>query len=135
MRPAMPTDVHQVLYASQLGAQFGPEAVRSILQVSREHNRVAGLSGALLFDGARFVQLLEGEGPPLASLMRRIETDRRHSHYRLLHDAASARGRRCSGWVAGYVDAEHVDAFHASLAAGADAVDAFVIMLGDADVI
>lgn len=131
----MKSDIHQFLYISQLAPDFGSEAVRSILQVSREHNRAAELSGALLFDGARFVQLLEGTEDVLHALTQRIAVDRRHVHFVVLHDSPSAAGRLCNGWSAGYVEGEQVDAFAASVGSGGDLIAAFSRLLARADVI
>lgn len=67
----------QLVYISEM-APGTVEAVSAIEAVSRRKNRAAGISGALLFDGARFCQLLEGAEPEVRGLMERIGVDPRH---------------------------------------------------------
>lgn len=52
--------------------------VESILSVSRRNNDRVGLSGLLIFDGRRFLQVLEGEGAAVRATVQRIQTDPRH---------------------------------------------------------
>ncbi|NJC33231.1 hypothetical protein GGR88_000705 [Sphingomonas jejuensis] len=55
-----------------------PVDVDEILATSRRNNQQAGLSGLLIFDGRRFLQVLEGEGAAVRSTVERIQADPRH---------------------------------------------------------
>ncbi len=122
----------QILYVSQLahGANFG--VVKDIVRASRAHNPARSITGALLFDGERFCQLLEGRHVEVAPLMRRIEGDARHVRVRTLH-AGPTSGRVLRSWRSGYCEsASDLDVFEHSLA-GTDAVRAFIALAHTAD--
>lgn len=128
--------VRQVVYTSILGEVPGLEAIGPIMQLSRARNPMAGVSGALLFDGARFAQLLEGDPVVLGHLVDRIATDSRHHAFERILDVNGEGPRQCSRWVAGYVDSEAFDAFVAtSLTDSRTTLAAFMVLLKDADVI
>lgn len=63
-----------------------------ILTVSRVRNRASGITGMLLAENGRFVQLLEGPEDEVRELMSRIAADPRHEHVRILaEDGVSVR--------------------------------------------
>lgn len=68
----------QLLYVSDLSPGTSDEVVAAIAIVSTQRNLASGISGALLFDGRRFCQLLEGAEPEVRSLMAQIMVDSRH---------------------------------------------------------
>jgi hypothetical protein len=43
-----------------------------------EYNKLVGVTGLLVFDGVRYIQLIEGEDSAVDLLMARIARDRRH---------------------------------------------------------
>ncbi|HSI57055.1 MAG TPA: BLUF domain-containing protein [Ideonella sp.] len=94
----------QILYVSALADHCGASDVSDVIQVSRDHNPREGIRGALVFDGAQFAQLLQGERDKLLQLMQRIEADGRHRQIAVLLraecDAALARPQ----WLAGYCE-------------------------------
>ena len=51
--------LRRLLYVSDLAPTMPSTVVGQILRQSRERNHLLQLSGALLFDGERFCQLLE----------------------------------------------------------------------------
>lgn len=53
-------------------------AVRNILTTSRANNASCNLTGALLFGGTCFAQVLEGSFDAVTATMERIERDPRH---------------------------------------------------------
>ncbi|MBU1607693.1 MAG: BLUF domain-containing protein [Alphaproteobacteria bacterium] len=57
----------------------GEEAVSEILGVSRIRNASLGVTGALIFAGGRFAQLLEGRELDVLDLQNSILHDTRHS--------------------------------------------------------
>jgi hypothetical protein len=68
------------LYASEcaLPPAWAPRAVEDIVARSMPRNAALGVTGALLFTGARFVQFLEGPASSIATLRRSILADTRH---------------------------------------------------------
>ena len=100
----------QLLYISRLGPGCNFSVVREIVGVARRSNPALGITGALLFDGERFCQLMEGGEPEVRALMRRIEADPRHTRVELLHADVSSAGPLMTRWVSGYCDAHDLDA-------------------------
>ena len=86
-------DLHRWLYVShcRLPATWSDAAVADIVAVSRLRNAALGMTGALLFTGTRFAQIIEGTSAGLAILQASIERDPRHADVRTVltgrHDA------------------------------------------------
>jgi hypothetical protein len=67
--------------------------IEAILDASRRNNLAGGVTGALIFDGGVFAQLLEGPRREIEATFERIQCDPRHRDVEvLLLDAASVRG-------------------------------------------
>jgi hypothetical protein len=59
-------------------------AVTEILRVARRNNTQTGLTGVLLFDGASFLQAIEGDIDRVESLYESIACDLRHEDIEVL---------------------------------------------------
>ncbi len=130
-------DLHHCLTLSRLTGRLGDTGLRDILHRSRERNPARGLTGALLFDGERFVQLLEGPREAVQALAERIRADPRHEGLTVVVEGPAEGGlRRCATWQMGYADPDAVASFEAGLAAaeGHAAIDAFLRLLAGSDV-
>lgn len=68
----------QLCYISTARPQVTWEVVEQILAVSRGNNPRAGVTGLLLFNGKRFLQLLEGPEAAVKATYARISLDPRH---------------------------------------------------------
>ncbi|NNM76300.1 BLUF domain-containing protein [Sphingomonas sp. ID1715] len=68
----------QLCYISTARPQVGWDGVDDILAVSRRNNGGARVSGLLLFNGKRFLQLLEGPAVQVEETYARILRDDRH---------------------------------------------------------
>lgn len=124
----------QVLYLSQLAHELDSNVVKDVVRVSRTHNPARGITGALLFDGERFCQLLEGSQSEVIPLMLRITRDARHGEIRTLH-SGPASIRALHSWRSGYCHAAgDLDPFEGVRGlAGAAAVQAFIALARAAD--
>ena len=67
-----------LLYVSRVAPGTGGEQIAAIATISRQRNLAVLISGALLCDGSRFCQLLEGPEVEVRLLMTRITADPRH---------------------------------------------------------
>lgn len=105
----MDQDGFELLYASRLTDNVPVQEVGRVVESARRRNAVAGITGALLFDGARFCQLLEGSGAAVLDLMSRILVDPRHCEIVRLHQSPCAIPRFRS-WHIGYVQLHDVEA-------------------------
>ena len=73
-----------------------------ILDTSRQRNGTAGITGALLFNEDRFVQVLEGGKAAVTDTFERILLDPRHQEVELLFDSSTAQ-RRLPEWSMAFV--------------------------------
>lgn len=82
----------QLCYISTARPFVTPREIETILEISRVNNRRAGVTGILLFNGKRFLQLLEGDADAVETVYRRIARDPRHfAIVRLSERAIDAR--------------------------------------------
>lgn len=61
------------------------QAIESILKIARSKNAELGITGALLYSGGYFSQVIEGPMDALEDLFEVIQNDPRHSDVRVLH--------------------------------------------------
>ena len=124
----------QLLYVSRLAPECTWEVMKEIAEAARRHNPAFGITGALLFDGERFCQLIEGNEPEVRALMDNISRDARHTSVKLLFTGRSPSGPSTQRWVCGYCDAHELEAFDtAPEPAGGVALDWFLSVLHGAD--
>ena len=68
-----------VIYASTAKAGLVGLPLVDLLEKARVENRRLGLTGLLLHDDGSFFQVLEGQGPVVDAMYRKIVADPRHS--------------------------------------------------------
>lgn len=61
-----------------------PEEIESILDASRRNNALVGVTGALMFSGGYFIQVLEGAEEAVEATFERIQQDPRHGNVQLV---------------------------------------------------
>lgn len=124
----------QLLYVSRLAPACTWEVMKEIVDAARRNNPAFGITGALLFDGERFCQLIEGEEPAVRTLMDNIAQDPRHTDVKLLFTGRSPSGPGTQRWISGYCDAHELEAFDTAPGpAEAIALDWFFSVLRGAD--
>lgn len=94
------SDLFALLYVSEMGVPDADEVGRICAQ-SRVNNLRDAISGLLVFDGQCFCQLVEGPGPKIVDLRRRLERDPRHRAMRVLQFGLATE-RRFASWRLGY---------------------------------
>lgn len=92
-----------VLYVSRSSLEPSLEEpeVANIVNTAVTRNAELQVTGALLFTGAHFAQVLEGPREAVAGLLTRIEADRRHRDFTTVH-TCSVRKRMFSDWAMAY---------------------------------
>lgn len=70
----------QLCYVSNASEEVDSGVVEDILNFARAENRLVNITGLLLFNGKRFLQILEGDEENVTNVYNRIKRDRRHSH-------------------------------------------------------
>ncbi len=73
------------------------QAISELLGVSQRNNTRDGLTGALAVNDGWFLQVIEGPGTALDSLLRRLADDSRHTEIELLSRRAVS-GRLFPDW-------------------------------------
>ena len=111
-----------------------PGAVAQIWRSSRERSLRLGLTGAMIFDGECFCELLEGEASKILAVCRDIEFDLRHVGMRMLHAASAAAPRQLAVWFSGYCAGAELEALSGpSALEGEPALAAFLALLPRCD--
>lgn len=92
-----------ILYVSR--SRLSPEAadgdIDAIVEVSLARNPPSGVTGALLFTGDRFAQLLEGPEQSVLTIMASIRRDARHTDI-VVVDEGPIAARRFASWSMAY---------------------------------
>jgi Sensors of blue-light using FAD len=87
----------QVTYIST-ARQPGPSLLADIERSAMRRNGALDLTGVLLFDGVRFLQVIEGPAEAMEPMLARIADDDRHFGMVMLRDVmVEARG--FGGWA------------------------------------
>jgi hypothetical protein len=126
----------QILFVSRMapGHDFG--IVKRIVTGARRANLARGISGALLFDGERFCELIEGAEADVRALLQTVSQDPRHTHVSVLHEGPAAAGRAVPAWVCGYCDGSDLEALGSDTGLrDRPALEAFLAVLRGADVV
>jgi len=98
-------------YTSRARLDLGDEDLRQLHQQARHLNALDGVTGLLVFDGVRFLQIVEGGEEAIDSLAERLRRDPRHSAFEV-RDERFVAERAFADWSmelvrvsAGYLEA------------------------------
>jgi len=91
----------QLVYSSDDMAGFSPAQLSELLAKSRSNNQKVGITGMLLHQGGKFLQVVEGEEPVVRKLIATIAADPRHGRIEVLHQSISDR-RDFPDWSMGF---------------------------------
>lgn len=117
---------YQLIYSSTLAPDASPSCVADIIRAARIKNPVRELTGLLVFDGRHFCQYLEGRRTDVVVMGGLIETDSRHTGFRILHEGPLEGPRLFADWSMGYAQADREDLAMLTSRTGADAVAALL---------
>lgn len=73
-------NLFQIVYTSTATDSFSRGDLQAMLKGSVQRNKLAGITGLLLFKDGCFMQVLEGEEPAVKTLFGKISRDPRHHH-------------------------------------------------------
>ena len=90
--------LRQITYISTARSGFDDALFREIERHAQRWNAAMGLSGLLMFDGVRFLQVLEGHAGAVQSTFERIADDPRHFALVTLRDQ-QVEERSFGGWA------------------------------------
>jgi hypothetical protein len=89
----MSLNLQRIVYLSTAARRLSDDVVGAIAMQASTRNRMTGVSGILLSDGRRFIQVLEGGPFHVEATMKRIARDPRHTDVNIAEDVAT--DRRC----------------------------------------
>jgi EAL domain-containing protein (putative c-di-GMP-specific phosphodiesterase class I) len=92
VEPAKDTGLYFLLYVSEAVAPLSTAQLDQLLQRTRVNNARAGLTGCLLYENERFMQMLEGEHGKVMETFERICASGLHDNVRVvIHQRAKRR--------------------------------------------
>ncbi|MEO5732116.1 MAG: BLUF domain-containing protein [Rubrivivax sp.] len=103
------TDLYTLLYLSTLTPGTDELVVATIARRARVANAALGISGLLVFDGASFLQRLEGPHDALSRLVQQLRGDPRHVDMDVLCWQPLTGARLHAGWDLAYHMVEDAD--------------------------
>jgi hypothetical protein len=92
--------LHQLMYMSTLSDK-NESYLRSILEACMQSNKLAEVTGMLLYQDGRIMQVLEGEEVVIKALYEKIQKDKRH-HDVFLLDEFPIGNRSFPNWSMGF---------------------------------
>jgi len=93
--------LQELVYTSMSDIHAEPDDVKDILASSERNNKLTEITGLLLYDGDRYIQILEGEPEKVDDLFEKIRSDSRHVEIELLHKGPIS-GRSFQNWRMAY---------------------------------
>ena len=90
-----------IAYVSAATHPMSEEEIAGILTTSRVNNHAHGLTGALLYHGGRFVQILEGPETEVHERFALISADPRHRGVQLMRETVIVE-RLFPEWTMGF---------------------------------
>ncbi len=93
----------RLIYSSEVSDTVSMKTIEDILKVAHSRNNELGVTGVLLCDGFKFLQVLEGGPEEIQSLLQSIKQDPRHHDLEILMQGES-NTRFFSDWSMGFVD-------------------------------
>ena len=95
--------MNTLLYISRstLPQARGPSEVEEIVRLAQARNQSIEVTGALVYSGAHFAQILEGPAAQLSDLMRSINLDVRHKDVTIVKSGPVGK-RKFASWHLAY---------------------------------
>ncbi len=91
------SSMFRLAYVSEASDRFGPEDLNDIGRKSAERNTKADITGILIMDGGKILQVLEGERGAVEALFLKISRDPRHTGVRQV-SGSEQNHRLLSAW-------------------------------------
>lgn len=90
--------MHHIVYMSRATKILSEEELHYLCEQSSSYNRDVGVTGFLVFDGYRYMQVIEGNAAVVEDLMLQISKDTRHTHI-VYMDNSPLQERAFAGWA------------------------------------
>ena len=93
----MDLHIKTVTYTSFASLDLTARDLVEIHQAAKRLNALDGITGLLIFNGTRFLQIIEGDEAAIDELIERLRRDRRHSAFEI-RDARFVGQRAFPDW-------------------------------------
>jgi len=95
--------LRRITYTSASALEMDRQALLTLLHDARSYNEIDNITGVLLHDKGRFLQLIEGPRAAVAELLNRLQADTRHEEF-YIHEDVSTQVRLFPDWKMGFGD-------------------------------
>jgi hypothetical protein len=95
--------IFQLTYVSTAAIEFGAGDLIKLLIEARDFNRDHHITGILIFENERFLQVLEGDINEVKTLYQHICRDGRHHHIEAISSKTVAK-REYPNWTMAFAD-------------------------------
>ena len=90
-------ELKTVTYTSRARLDLGGDDLAQIHETARRLNALDGITGLLIFNGTRFLQIIEGAETAIDDLVERLRADGRHSAFEI-RDERIVEARAFPDW-------------------------------------
>ena len=90
-------DLKSLTYTSYAALDFDAGQLEDIHRTARDLNALDGISGLLVFNGTRFLQVIEGSETAVNDLVERLRRDPRHTGFEI-RDERNIERRSFPDW-------------------------------------
>jgi FAD-dependent sensor of blue light len=91
------SELKTITYTSRASLDLRDDDLSAIHQEARHFNALDGVTGLLVFDGRRFLQIVEGSEEAIDNLVDRLRRDRRHNAFEI-RDERKVASRSFPDW-------------------------------------
>lgn len=92
--------LRRITYTSISSVALDQRALLDLLHSARGFNTIDKVTGILIHDRGRFLQVIEGPTKAIEDLVQRLERDRRHTHFEI-HEDVQVETRLFPDWAMG----------------------------------
>ncbi|MAI70081.1 MAG: hypothetical protein CMM01_04140 [Rhodopirellula sp.] len=92
--------LRRITYTSLASVTLDQRALLDLLHAARGYNKLDQITGVLIHDQGRFLQVIEGPISAIENLVQRLQSDRRHWQLKI-HEDVFAETRLFSDWAMG----------------------------------
>jgi hypothetical protein len=96
-------ELRRIIYTSEALEQFSKRNLLDLLHYARSFNKIDNITGILMHQNGKFLQVFEGESENVGYLLSRILSDPRHDKIKIMFDSSVDR-RLFSNWTMGCAD-------------------------------
>ncbi len=95
--------LRRIIYTSASALKMDRQALLALLHDARSYNEIDDITGVLLHDSGRFLQLIEGPKVAVTDLLSRLQGDARHEEF-FIHQDINTQVRLFPDWKMGFGD-------------------------------